>query len=328
MRIRLPYILLTALCCLLAVPTAHAQDVHFSQEGENPILINPAYTGFYEGTGRFGLLYRNQWASVSDPFQTYALTGEMALHRNNSRISGTNIGLIAMKDVAGTLDYGTLSMRLTLAHYFSFNRQGTSILSLGAEAGYALSGFDPSHAEMTDPSEAFERQQVGYPTLGTGIAWFWQPQGEWQFKSGIAMRNINRPNISYLGLDDTRLEPLSSIYLRAEWQCWQSVSLLPTAMLQLQGKYREIVYGMDVKWYLDNISQHQVSLATGASHRHGDALVTHLTMEYDAFIFAFYYDANISSLTSASHTIGAFELGLVYRMASNRGVRSIKCPVF
>ena len=308
--------------------TATAQDVHFSQEGENPILVNPAYTGFYEGTGRFGLLYRNQWATVSNPFQTYALTGEMALHRNSSRISGTNLGIVAMKDVAGSLSYGTLSARLSIAHYFAFERQGTNILSLGAEAGYALSGFDPSHAQMGDPSEVFEKQQVGYATLGAGMAWFCQPTGEWQIKSGVAVRNINRPNISYLGLDDTYLEPLLNLYLRAEWLCWQNVSLLPTAMMQTQGKYREIVYGMDLKWYLDAISRHQISLATGSAFRHGDAIVTHLTMEYDAFIFAFYYDANISSLATASRTIGAFELSLVYRLSKNRDVRSIKCPVF
>ena len=305
-----------------------AQDIHFSQQGENPILMNPAYTGFYEGTGRFGVIYRNQWASVSMPFQTYALTAETSLNRQMSNRRGLNLGLVALRDVAGTLNYGTFAARLSLAYYCALNRQGTSILSIGAEGGYASSGFDPSHAEMGDPSEVFEKQQVGYPLIGAGLAWFWQPSGDWQVKTGVAVRNINRPNISYMGLDDTRLESLVNLYLRPEWRCFQSVSLLPTLMGQLQGKYREIIYGMDVKWYVEELSRHQVTFATGAACRHGDALVTHLTMEYDAFVFAFYYDANLSSLSAASHTLGAFELGLVYRLVRDNAVRTIKCPVF
>ena len=320
---------LLALAAAMGAPLwAAGQDIHFSQQGENPILFNPAYTGFYEGTGRFGLLYRNQWATVSTPFQTCALTGEMALQRGRNSLSGTNIGLVATKDAAGSLNYGTLGARLSLAHYFSMDRQGTSILSLGAEAGYATSGFDPSHASMGDPSEVFEKQQVGYAVLGVGAAWFYQPSGEWQIKTGAALRNLNRPNISYLGLDDTYLEPLVNIYGRAEWRCWQSVSLLPTAIVQLQRQYHEVVYGMDVKWYADGMTKHQVSLATGVAHRHADAVTTHLTLEYDAFLMMFYYDANLSSLATASHTIGAFEVGLVYRMVHDKGVRAIKCPVF
>lgn len=314
--------------CILFPAVAEAQDIHFSQQGENPILMNPAYTGFYEGTGRFGAIYRNQWATVSAPFQTYSLTAETSLKRDRQRLSGINLGVVAMKDVAGSLNYGTLAARLSLAYYRALDRQGTSIVSVGAEGGYALSGFDPSHAEMSDPSEVFEKQQSGYPVFGVGLAWFWQPAGEWQVKTGVALRNINRPNISYLGLDDTRLEPLVNFYLRAEWRCWQSVSLLPTVMAQTQGRYHELVYGMDVKWYVEEIARHQVSFATGTAYRHGDALVTHLTMEYDALVFAFYYDANLSSLAAASHTLGAFEVGVVYRLVRDKGVRTIKCPVF
>ena len=305
-----------------------AQDIHFSQQGENPILMNPAYTGFYDGTGRFGLIYRNQWASVSAPFQTYALTAETALNRSRQRLSGMNLGVVALRDVAGTLNYGSFAARLSLAYYFALDRQGTSILSVGADGGYVGSGFDPTHAEMEDPSEVFEKQRTGYPVFDAGIAWFWQPSGDWQVKTGAAVRNINRPNTSYLGLDDTRLAPLLNLYLRAEWRCWQALSLLPTLMMQLQGQYREAVYGMDLKWYLEEVSRHQVSFATGVAFRHDDALVTHLTMEYDAFVFAFYYDANLSSLSAASNTIGAFELGMVYRLVRDKSVRAIKCPVF
>jgi len=40
-----------------------AQDLHFSQFMQTPLLINPAHTGFIpDGDYRVGVNYRNQWA--------------------------------------------------------------------------------------------------------------------------------------------------------------------------------------------------------------------------------------------------------------------------
>ena len=91
-----------------------AQDIHFSQVDANPLLLNPAYAGFYDGVGRFGVIYRNQWASVSTPFQTFAITGEMALWRNSSHSSGFSAGLSLFNDHAGTL--GRPSYRVRFCH--------------------------------------------------------------------------------------------------------------------------------------------------------------------------------------------------------------------
>ena len=43
------------LILLLLLPLTHlrAQDIHFSQVDANPLLLNPAYAGFYNGAGRF-----------------------------------------------------------------------------------------------------------------------------------------------------------------------------------------------------------------------------------------------------------------------------------
>ena len=305
-----------------------AQDIHFSQQDANPMLMNPAYTGFYEGTGRFGLLYRNQWVTVSVPFQTCAMTAEVSLHRNHSKMRGLNLGLTAYSDVAGSLHYGILSGHLSMSYYLALNQRRTQFLSFGVEGAFAQAGFNPDRAEMTDPSELFEKRQVVYPTFATGIAWYAQPHGDWQLKAGLAVHNLNRPNISYMKLDDTHLEPRYCLFARAEYRCWLAASLQPLLMVQLQRNYREIVYGLDVKWYLEESSHRQTSLSTGLAHRYGDALITHLTLEYNAFLFSFYYDANLSSLSKASHTLGAFELGLVYRLSRTKGIKSVKCPVF
>ena len=317
---------LTILTLLLALTTVRAQDIHFSQVDANPLLLNPAYAGFYDGAGRFGVIYRNQWASVSIPFQTIALTGEMALWRDNSHRRGLSIGASFFSDHAGTLHYGTTSAHLSLAYYHALNRHGNNFLSYGLEGGYAQSGFDPSLAEMQDPTELFPVQQTHYPLLAAGIAWYYQPSGDLHTKVGFSVRNINRPNISYLGLDNTYLLRRYSLFARAEYRHWQTWSLMPVLLFQMQGEYRELVYGADVKWYLEESGHHQISLRAGLAFRQGDALIANLLMEYDAFLFNFCYDANISGLAAASNTIGAFEIGMVYRMSKgNKKTKALKC---
>ena len=49
-----------------------AQDLHFSQFMNSPLVTNPANTGFMpEGDYRLGINYRNQWSSImAVPYKT------------------------------------------------------------------------------------------------------------------------------------------------------------------------------------------------------------------------------------------------------------------
>ena len=306
-----------------------AQDIHFSQVDADPVLLNPAYSGFYQGAGRFGLIYRNQWASVSVPYQTFAVTGEMALWRSSNQRNGLSAGLLFFNDHAGTLGYGTTSGHVSVAYYTALNRAGSSVLSVGLEGAYAQSGFDPSRVEMEDPSDLVATNRVGYPLLAVGAAWYYQPTGDFHTKVGFSLRNANRPNISYGGLDNVYLERRYSLFARAEYRRWQSVSLMPVVLGQIQGRHRELVYGMDVKWYIEEGGAREVSLRCGLAFRHGDAVIANVMMEYGPMVFTFCYDANVSGLAAASHTVGAFEGGVVYRMSKGAKKRkAIKCPVY
>ena len=319
--------LLAILCLLLLLVPARGQDIHFSQVDADPLLLNPAYAGFFNGAGRFGVIYRNQWASVSIPYQTFAVTGEVALWR--SRSGGLSLGLSCFNDHAGSLHYGTSSAHLSLAYYWAINHSNSHYLSLGIDGGYAFGGFDPSQADMTDPSETFDVNQITYSLLGAGVAWFYQPTGNFHTKVGFSVRNINRPNISYLHATDLALERRYSLFARAEYRRWARLSLIPTVMCQLQGPYRELLYGADIKWYLQEGGMHEVSLRSGLTYRHADALIADLIIEYDNLVMTFCYDANISQLSAASRYIGAFEVGLVYRLPKgSKKVKAIACPKY
>jgi hypothetical protein len=50
-----------------------AQHIHFSQFSETPLLRNPALAGIFYGDFRVQAVFRNQWSSVTVPFENSSL---------------------------------------------------------------------------------------------------------------------------------------------------------------------------------------------------------------------------------------------------------------
>lgn len=324
----------TIILILLAMGAAlftelKGQDIHFSQMDINPLIYNPAYAGFFNGTGRFGVVYRNQWASVMSAYQTMAATAEYALLRRRYAHDGVSLGAFVYADNAGALSYGSTVGTAVLSYFKSLNHNNSCFVSVGAEAGYGQSGYNPANAEVTDPNESFNTQQVTYPLLGLGAAVYYQPSEANLIRVGLSGRNLNRPNISYMGLDDVFLERRLNAYVRGEFRVLPSVAVMPMGAVQLQNQHREVILGCDAKWYLSETTFRQTAFAAGLQYRWADALIACLSAEYNAFIFNFAYDANISQLTPASGSIGAFEMGIVYRLV-HRSVqlKAMPCPNF
>ena len=328
--------LLRLVCCVSLTFTFHfspftlkAQDIHFSMLDLDPMLFNPAYSGFFDGTGRFGIVYRNQWASVSKPFQTLSATAEFSLARSNRAMNGLSMGLWLTTDHEGTLSYGSTAAALTMSYFQSLDRSGSHILSAAVEAGGGQVGFSTDGISMDDPGEQFSRTRVSYPALGAGVAWFWQVSDILYTKAGIAMRNINEPNISYLGMSDTRMARRLTAYARAEWRAAPQWGVMPLVGFQHQGSFSEMVVGCDARWYLRESQHDYLAFSGGIVGRIGDAVAVNLAMLWHEWTFAFSYDANISRLAAASHTIGAFEAGVVYMIRKkDYRTRALPCPIF
>ncbi|MEY4893036.1 MAG: hypothetical protein RIQ34_1648, partial [Bacteroidota bacterium] len=101
MSIRLRYgTLLSVLLILFQM--GHAQDLHFSQYTNSPLLTNPANTGFIpDGDYRLGVNYRNQWSSVTAfPYKTMSAFGDMQLMKNQEATGWLGLGGLVLRDVA------------------------------------------------------------------------------------------------------------------------------------------------------------------------------------------------------------------------------------
>lgn len=324
---RLTFLVLSSYLFLLQAPPALAQDIHFSFLDLDPLLFNPAYSGFFDGTGRFGAVYRNQWASVTTPFQTISVTGELSLMRSKRNKNGLSVGLWASADRAGDLDYGSTSASAILSYYQAVGN-GDNLISVAGELGVGQTGFNPQDIILPDGTESFTREKALYPTLGAGVAWFCQHTESIYTKVGFSIRNINEPDISYLGMSDTRLSRKWNLYARGEWRWLSQWGLQPVVGYQHQGSFSELVYGADVKWYVNERSSNYLAFSAGLLGRHGDALSVNLAVDWLSWTFAFSYDANLSTLAEASHTLGAFEIGVIYRIGKKDNTkRALPCPI-
>lgn len=313
----------------IGTPCGKSQDIHFSQIDINPIIYNPAYTGFFDGGARFGVVYRNQWASVSRAFQTVAATGECAVVRRRYYRDGVSLGVMLYNDRAGALQYGSTAGNISIGYFKAIGNQGNNFISVGIQGGGGQSGFNTAEIDMEEPSDLMEKTTANFFTLAAGAAWFYQPTDELYFKLALAGHNLNRPNISYSTMSDAFIERRLSSYARVEYRSWSNISVLPLVAFMIQRNYREAMLGCDVKWYVSESSGNNLSFCGGIHYRWRDAALVELAAEWNSFVFALTYDANISKLTPASKSIGSLEIGIIYRTNSDKRVKrkALPCPV-
>src|SRR4051812_22885472 len=83
-----------------------AQDIHFSQLAQTPLLLNPAETALSHNILAI-INYKDQWQSISKtPYRTFNVSGDMAfMKKKNGNHLG--IGLDVFSDKAGDGAMGT-----------------------------------------------------------------------------------------------------------------------------------------------------------------------------------------------------------------------------
>ena len=96
---------------------AWSQDVHFSQFGQTPQLINPGATGVVNGAVRAHLNYRSQWGGIG-AFKTDAASIDMPIAKGNGQKGYFGVGANFYKDVAGDSDFGNFLGSLSIVFRF------------------------------------------------------------------------------------------------------------------------------------------------------------------------------------------------------------------
>ena len=129
---------------------SYAQDPHFSQFFEAPLLRNPSLAGLFAGDIRVQGVYRNQWGSVTTPYQTGSFNFEykQPVGKGNDFLT---TGLQLLYDKAGTTNFTTTNIYPAINFHKSLSDVKNQYLSVGFMGGYVQRRIDRS--KMTTNSQ-------------------------------------------------------------------------------------------------------------------------------------------------------------------------------
>lgn len=329
-----------AVIAALFADPASAQDVHFSQFYEAQLYQNPALAGLYKGDVHLQAMFRDQWTSVSTPFQTGYLSGEykIPVGRQDDFLT---IGGQLMYDKAGTASLTTTVVEPALAYQKSLNSEREMYLSVGFTGGLTQRRFDRSQIttdnQYDNPGgydgEDLSNTNVSYLDGSAGIAFTTALDGDNQnhLYLGASYDHFNKPHSSFYNDRTVELQP-KWIYSAGMKMYVSDESFMELhADYMQQGAYQEIMFGGLFSYLFGDPDDPDEVLGLGAFIRWQSDLIPVVRLSMRSYTVSLSYDANISDLKTGSQGRGGFELGLsflAFTRASNSTRNSTMCPEF
>lgn len=325
---------------------AGAQDIHFSQFFETPLLRNPSLAGLFNGDIRVQGVYRSQWGSVSVPYKT----GSFNLEYKQPVGHGDDFlttGLQLVYDKAGTTNFTTTNLLPAINYHKSLGSNKSSYLSLGFMGGVVQrridrskmttnsqfdgNGYNPSLAD----GETFVNDNFTYLDGSVGMTFNSamspdRPQDNYFF--GVAFHHFNRPKNSFYHRPEIELSPKWVYSTGVRFGVSETSYLTIQADHTLQGPSRETIAGAMFSRKIGEDYQHpDYTLHFGAFLRLQDAFIPVVKLDYNPFSIALSYDVNVSQLKTASQGHGGLELSVTYIGffdRDNSSKNATRCPTF
>lgn len=314
-----------------------AQDIHFSQFDETPLLLNPANAGVPHEV-RAIANYKSQWQSVNAPFKTIAVSVDGRLLKKKKNHLG--IGLDFFSDNAGEGQIKTTQVNLSLSAMILINK--SNLISAGLMAGYVQRGMNTSANTWSNqydglaynasrPSgELNQAANFNYMDLAGGIQYSYGSNEMYmtantakKLNIGVSVFHPHKPAYSFYG-DDTRLYSKFVFHGDAAIGIKNSnIVLKPSYIIFLQGPTKEITPGILFQYLLQGASKYTAikkftAISIGGYYRAKDAVIAVVKFEYNSCAIGFSYDINLSKLKTVSSTRGGFEISLRYAFDTYR----------
>jgi len=314
------HIALAALLMLTAAVPVCAQDLHFSQFFNSPLLTNPANTGFIpDADYRLGANYRNQWSSIPIPYKTFSIWGDAQVFRNRFETGWVGLGGVILRDVAGSGNLTSTKIYGSAAYHQMLGNTG--LLTAGFNLGWANKRVDVTKFTFDDQwngkffdvnipsSENFANTNVSYLDVQVGLNYAYFPTDNIYINGGVSVMHLNSPKETFFGGDD-RLSKRATAFLNGIVKLNDQWIINPAGYFSYQAKATEAVLGMGANYNLSGDGEQQI--IAGLYFRAGDALIPMLGYQWKFLKFTFTYDATTSSLSNYNHYTGATEGAFIY----------------
>ena len=187
-----------------------AQDLHFSQFFNNPLLTNPANTGFIpDADYRLGASYRNQFSNImAQPYKTMSIFGDAQAFRNRIETGWLGLGGVILSDVAGTGSLTSTKIYASIAYHQELGL--SSLLTAGFNVGWANKRIDQTKLTYPDQfdgkffdgnqptSVVLENDNISYFDLQVGMNYAYFPTEDVYINAGYSIQHVNQPKETWI----------------------------------------------------------------------------------------------------------------------------------
>lgn len=320
----------------------HAQDVHFSQYMQAPLLINPALTGMIDGNHRFLLNYRSQWTSVGAPYKTIGFSYDTHILQNSSSNgSYMGLGLVVFKDKAGDSRLGQTQVSASASGVIHVNDDNS--FSLGIQGGYAqraitldnLKWGNQYDGTQYDPNlssnEVNGFNTYAFADASAGVVWQYKKDKNSfasgtsfsKMEAGLAVYHLTTPTQKYYDQQEV-LHRKFVFHASMEMDVKDSrVAIVPSMVYMQQGVLKELLFGSMVKYKMQQRTSKYTGIGKNASVYFGlqmrmkDAIIPMVMYEMENYAIGISYDFNSSGLNKVSSGRGGYEIMLRFIPGKN-----------
>lgn len=318
--------ILFLLPCLIAY-NLYAQDAHLSQFYESNIIRNPALTGIFSGDYKFNIQYRNQWSSVSIPFQTMLLSAETK--KSISRDGGdfVSFGLLTSIDKAGTISLSNTQLYATINYNKLLEETHFTYLSIGFAGGFIQRSFNSGKVILDNQyqngnispiiGEGLSNTSLSHFDLGSGISinGALGYQNKANYYIGVGVYHINRPDETFRNESFVKLNRKWSVHGGFKSNLGNNLSFTILSNYTYQNPFSECIIGgfLNFKPINSIHNKNFVVVSLGAFNRIQDAYIGVIKLDFKKYAVGISYDATHSTLQNYNNSFGGLELSFNIR---------------
>ena len=313
---------LTFLVFFLSVAFAEmqAQDIHFTSYDFSPLTLNPAMAGNFSGSYRLGGVYRDQWrtASSKGAYSTPTIHVDIPIIRGLRKQDWVGLGVGVYSDGSSEYNLQYTKSFQGISYHLALDKKANQILSFGVQNGTGsrklnLRGNLRTESFILDGNTIDDnkiKSSNGTITDWVGGVVFSSYQRNLSFiRAGFSVGRINRANQNFAGAQDRQRVKYTGFVLY-DTPISGNLFLTPSLLYQRTGNNYELV-GQAKLSYLAS-EQKGIYMNGGLGYRYGDAIQVLMGMDIKDLKVQLAYDITASRYTSATRSVGAFEVAVSY----------------
>jgi len=308
-------------------------DPHFSQYYIQPMTMNPAFTGAFDGDYRISGIWRSQYGNT---LVTKGISAEKTTNKN------ANLGFNLINQSSNDGAYSFTNGYVTFAYTgVRFGENADHYLVMAMQVGFISRKFDVNKMQFgsqwvsgvgydasSNSNETFMKPQVTSFDAGAGIAYYdATPNKKASFFGGVSAYHITQPVNPFLSdQEQSKLNVRYSAQAGVRINASDFLSIVPTVIYMKQGDAQERMGGV----YFQAYAGESTDVMFGAYYRVQDAITPFAGFYYKGLTLGLSYDVDASAKSGAGSKGNSMEISISYvgKRKTNTGVPRFWCPRF